>query len=256
MLHGIPSASCPGAAERHVFRLHAANCKAVLGSSAPAGPRNRYCARRCRRWSLPGTDRPPETAAAAKLDKQTASAILLRRQSSAASAGFLWKLFQIDEVIHRPTPLRFARDYSFRELKANNAIPLGNSRSNPWVEPFESKLGIRWIYDKVAGTYYPADTWDGNKTCQSVGQGDGHEGYFAISPLSNLGGTGNVLLIAGTGGSAINAGADFLAKKQAFASLRNANSFPPFEAPIKVKGRSALPGDARIVVCRPPRGEH
>jgi len=35
----------------------------------------------------------------------------------------------------------------FREFKANNAILLGNSRANPWVQTFESKLRLRWEYD-------------------------------------------------------------------------------------------------------------
>jgi hypothetical protein len=202
----------------------------------------------------------PETAAGANLDSQTASSMVLRRQSSFAGANFLWKLIHIGDIGRRPTLLRFARDYSFRELKANNAILLGNSRSNPWVEPFETRLGLRWIFDTATGTYFPVDSWDADKKYQPSGPGDTHEGYCAISLLPNLGHTGNVLIIAGTGGSAVNAGAGFLADESSVAALRRRlpatqnGLFPPFEALIRVKGRSALPRDATIVVCRPPRG--
>jgi hypothetical protein len=201
----------------------------------------------------------PETAAAAKLDEQTASSIVLRRQSSVAGASFLWKLFQLNGAVAQPAVLRFARDYSFRELKANNAILLGNSRANPWVEPFESKLGLRWEYDKATGTYYPMDRWAHDKKYQSA-PGDSREGYCAVSLVPNLGQSGNVLIIAGTGGSAMSAATDFLGSEDAVAALRRAlpaasgDRFPYFEALIRVKRRSSVPHDATLVVCRPPKG--
>ncbi len=190
-------------------------------------------------------------------DAQTASSVALRRQTNFADISFVWKLMQIPGASRRPSVLRFARDYSFRELKANNAVLIGNSRSNPWVEPFEPKLGIRWTFDKTAAVYDPVDTWAGGKSYQ-VRPGEARESYFSVALLPNLGGTGNVLIISGTGGSAINAGADFLADEQSVASLRGRlpaskdRPFPHFEALIKVKGRSSLPRDATILVCRTP----
>jgi hypothetical protein len=194
------------------------------------------------------------------LEEQTEASVVLRRHSSAASAGFLWRLFQVAGATQRLTPPRFARDYSFRELKANNAVLLGNSRNNPWVQAFEPNLGLRWVYDKASGVYYPMDTWDADKKYPPAASGDAHEGYFAISLVPNLGHAGTVLIVAGTGGSAINAGTDFLADEQAVSSLKRTlgtakkDGFPYFEALIRVKGRSALPREATIVVCRPPRG--
>ena len=49
-----------------------------------------------------------ETAAAAKLDSQSASAIVLRRQSSFSAANFLWKLDQMGEMGQSQAVLRFA----------------------------------------------------------------------------------------------------------------------------------------------------
>jgi hypothetical protein len=201
---------------------------------------------------------PESAAAGANLDAQTVSSVALRRQSSFADISFVWKLLQIPGASRRPSTLRFARDYSFRDLKANNAVLVGNSRSNPWVEPFEPKLGIRWTFDKASVVYDPVDMWTG-KSYQAHNPGDPRESFFSVALLPNLGGTGNVLIISGTGGSAINAGADFLADEAAMSSLRRqlptkANGhFPHFEALIKVKGRSSVPQDATILLCRPPR---
>lgn len=187
------------------------------------------------------------------------SAIALRRQASYASISFFSKLSQMPGSAERHTLLRFAREYSFRDLKADNAILLGNSRSNPWQTPFEPKLGLRWMWDKANNVYYPVDSWNGNHSYQNFGSGDAREGYFSVAMLPNLGGTGSVLIVGGTGGSAINAGADFLADEPSMAAILKLlpaskdHSFPPFEALIKVKGRSALPKDATILLARPPR---
>jgi hypothetical protein len=185
------------------------------------------------------------------MDAATASTLILRRQSSFSSTSFYWKLTQMPEAAHWHTVLRFARDYSFRELKGNNSVLLGNGRTNPWVQPFEGRLGLRWHYDKDKSTYYPVDTWD---QMRSYGSG---EGYGSIARLPNLGGTGNVLIVSATGGSAMNAAADFLADNTSMSSLEAelGSGRPYFEALIRMTGRSALPRDAAIVFCRPLRGD-
>jgi hypothetical protein len=198
----------------------------------------------------------PSVAAAAGLDPQLAASMVLRRQSSFAGASFSWKLLQFAGAGGVAANLRFARDYTFRDLKADNAILLGNGRTNPWLQPFEAKLGIRWQFDKTESVYYPVDTWQANGSYLTGQPGETHEGYFSIALLPNLGGTGNVLLISATGGSATNSAADFLSDERSLSDLRRHlpakkdGVFPPFESLIKTKGRSTLPHDVSIVFCR------
>ncbi|HEY3835491.1 MAG TPA: hypothetical protein VGL72_02925 [Bryobacteraceae bacterium] len=184
----------------------------------------------------------PETAAEPEeaLNPQTAETLVLRRQSSFSSSSFYWKLTQMPESAHWQTLLRFARDYSFRELKSNNVILLGNSRTNPWVQQFESRMGLRWQYDKSSGAYFPADT--GGKAYRPAVPRDVHEGYFSLVLLPNLGGTGNVLIVTATGGSALNAAADFLADETSVAALRTklAGGSPYFEALIRLPARNII----------------
>ena len=169
--------------------------------------------------------------------------------ASFAGAGFLAKLLQIAGS-ERRTNLRFAREYSFRELRSNNAVLLGNARSNPWFQPFEPKQGIRWQFDSAAGAYYPVDSWSGNQGYRAGGETH----YFSIALVPNLGGTGNVLLVSSTGGSAMKAGADFLSDERAMSALRqklpraNDQTFPYFEALIQVR---SLPKDAVVMIARP-----
>src|SRR5205814_142307 len=65
---------------------------------------------------------PESSSGNGNLDAQTLSSVALRRQSSFADISFMWKLLQIPGASRRPSTLRFARDYSFRDLKANDAV--------------------------------------------------------------------------------------------------------------------------------------
>jgi hypothetical protein len=189
------------------------------------------------------------------LDAELASTLVLRRQSSYANNSFLWKIMQLPESKHwRDTP-RFARDYSFRELRADNALLLGNSRTNPWIQAFEARTGIRWRYDK-SGVYYPVDLQAGGKSYPPPAPGEVREGYCSLTLLPNLGATGSVLIVSATGGSALNSAAEFLSDNQSLAALRSRlpgvpdSAFPHFEALISLTGRSGLPRSSSIVAAR------
>jgi hypothetical protein len=197
-------------------------------------------------------------AAPGEIGGRAASGIVVRRQSSFAAANLVWKLMAIPGLNRSRSSLRFARDYSFRELKADNAILVGNSHTNPWIESFEPKVGLRWNFDAAAGVYFPVDSWSGSKAYRADPAGDTHEGFCAIALLPNLGGA-NVLTIAGTGGSAINSGIAFLSDERSLSDLRKrfgaaANRpFPYFELLLRVKGRTASVSDARIEIVRTPK---
>src|SRR5581483_3317981 len=196
-----------------------------------------------------------------RVDNDTANALVQRRQSSFANVSFLGRLRPMAGFESRDTAVVFARDYSFRQIKNDNAVLLGQLRSNPWIEPFLPHVGVRWTYDGGSATYYPSDTWAPGepKVFRGSDSAETHESYCWIALLPNLGGNGNVLIVSATGGSAFNAGATFLADESAMQTLRNrlpaGKRFPHFEALLQVKGRSAQPRDAVVVICRLARGD-
>ncbi len=192
-----------------------------------------------------------------KLSQEAAGSIVLKRQSSYASAALLWKLSAMAGDAKGAASVHFARDYSLRELKADNAVLLGNRFSNPWIEAFEDRLGLRWKYDGERGGYYPVDTWAAAADQGRFRTGDG---YAMIALLPNLGGTGKVLILSSSGGSAMNAAGEFLADDESLLRLTALlphsprNKFSYFETLLRVKSRSRLPRDTSIVICRLPRG--
>ena len=96
------------------------------------------------------------------------------------------------------------------------------------------------------------DSWGGFPASQ------GAEGYVSVALVPSTGADGSVLIVSSTGGSALNAGADFLANDASLQELRRrlSNStgglFPYFEALISVHGRGASGRETSIVLCRRP----
>jgi hypothetical protein len=201
-----------------------------------------------------------EVASQGRLDAKQAMAIVIHRHSTYSSSHLLWRLFQAAGPLQKQSTVYFARDYNFRGIKSNNAILLGNSSSNPWMEPFESHLGLRWAFQQDLGIYYPVDRLanasEQNRFRVPADPNETREGYAMFALLPNLTGTGKVLIIAGTGGSTVSAAGDFLWDEPSMAHLRTllpagkAGEFPYFEALIRMKSRSSLPKDVTVVLCR------
>jgi len=201
-----------------------------------------------------------DRASAAKLDPSLAKTLLLKRQSSYSDVALLAQMTDMARSLQSDTKVRFARDYSFRELKTDNAVLLGNTGSNPWIEPFENHQTLHWKFDTTQGLYYPVDTTaaasDQQKYNATAQPDQPHEGYAILSFFPNMGGTGNVLTISGTGGSAMNGALSFLADEHLISQLRaqlnpgNPGDFPYFEALLKIGSRNTLPRDASIVIAR------
>jgi hypothetical protein len=78
-----------------------------------------------------------------------------------------------------------------------------------------------------------------------------------LSVFPNLNGTGSVLIISATGGTAMNAALDFLSDEHSMGQLRSqlaqnkTDAFPYFETLIRVGSRNTLPRDVNIVIARP-----
>jgi hypothetical protein len=200
-------------------------------------------------------------AAASKLDPDFAKMLLLKRQSSYGEVALLARMTDIAHAVQSDTKVRFARDYSYRELKADNAILLGNVASNPWIEPFQDHQTLRWRFDAAQGNYYPIDTTaqpaDNEKFHPSALPDRPHEGYATLSLFPNLSGTGSILIISATGGRAMNAALDFLNDERSINQLRSRLApgktavFPYFEALVRVGSRNTLPRDISVVIARP-----
>jgi len=101
------------------------------------------------------------------------------------------------------------------------------------------------------------DTWAGSARAEQFRPaGERLDGYCSVALLPNLGGTGNIVVISGTGGSATAAAGGFLVDGERMAQLRakladgKKGEFPYFEALLKIPSHSRLPKDAEMLICR------
>jgi hypothetical protein len=204
-----------------------------------------------------------EAAAAAHLDPKLVHSFLLRRQSSFADVNLVGRLSQTASALGSTASVGFARDFSFRQLKSGSMILLGTRQSNPWIQSFDSCLAVRWKFDPALDSYYPLDiTANPSETDKFRSPADGlktHEGYASVAFLPNLGGTGNVLIISGTGGAAVSAALEFLNNETAVSKLRSRLNpldkkvFPHFEILLRIEKGGNLPKNVTMVLSRVPQ---
>ena len=205
-----------------------------------------------------------EAAAAAHLDPRAVQSFLLKRQSNFADVNLVGRLSQTGQSFGAGANLYFARDFSFRQLKSgNNVVLLGTRQSNPWIQALDSHLALRWKYDAALDSYYPIDSTakaqDADKFRSSADGAKTHDGYASIAFLPNVSGTGNILVISGTGGAAVGAALDFLKDESSMSQLRSrtgqkgTNVFPYFEALLKTENGGNLPRSVSVVLSRSPK---
>jgi hypothetical protein len=203
-----------------------------------------------------------EAAAAAHLDPKLVHSFLLRRQSNFADVNLVGRLSQTAAVLGSSANVGFARDFSFRQLRSGNMILLGTRQSNPWIQSFDSSLTLRWKFDPALDGYYPMDITASPSEVDRFRSGaDGvktHEGYTIVAFLPNLGGSGNVLIISGTGGAAVSAALEFLNNETAMSRLRSSlkpkekDTFPYFESLLRVEKGGGFPKNVTIILSRSP----
>lgn len=194
-----------------------------------------------------------------KLDPGLIQAFVLRRQSNFADAAIIWNLAGIANTLRSNGRVQFARDLSFRQAKSSNLILLGKAESDPWIQLFESNLSLQWKFDPEAKASYPIDTAtpaEQNRFRASAENSKNREGYATISFLPNLSGTGNVLIVSGTGGATIDAAMDWLLDESSMRSLQSrlpragSHDFPYFETLLRVDKGTSVPRNVSIAICR------
>ena len=201
-----------------------------------------------------------QRSTAAHLDAKLMRGFLMRRQSNFVDVNLIGRLTQTANALGSGAITVFSRDFTFRQLKSGNVILLGTGQSNPWIQPFEAQLAVRWKMDPVSATYYPLDTTtsgvDPEKYRPEANSTKPREGYATIAFLPNLGGNGNVLILSGTGGTAVAAALEFLLDENEMRDIRSrlagsrSDAFPPFEALLEVDKGVNMPRNVLILMCR------
>jgi hypothetical protein len=156
----------------------------------------------------------------------------------------------------------FARNFDVRSANRDNLVLVGSQRSNPWVGLFEKGLNFQFDYEEDARrtTIRNRSPRSGeNETYRIRGEGSAiREGYATVAFLPNLGGSGNVLILAGTDMAATEAAGRFVTTESQlapfFRSISTAlpDKLPCFEVLLQTRQLGGAPVECNVLIWRLP----
>jgi hypothetical protein len=108
----------------------------------------------------------------------------------------------------------YARDLRMDDVRSGNAILLGSVDSNPWVGLFEQQLNFRFSFDPKSDSAPTIVNEHPLAREQPVyathHNGSWHGTFGRIAYLSNLDGTGHILLVGGLNMAGTQAAGEFV----------------------------------------------
>lgn len=154
--------------------------------------------------------------------------------------------------------LRFARDYLPEEIRNDNVILIGSSRSNPWVSLFEDRLNFTLALDPALnGTLVIKNKkpLPGEQPVYTSFLEDSSisTGYSLVDYIPNQNHTTDVLIMAGTTSAATEAAGDFLTSEELLQKFQNklhVRKLPYFEVLLKTTRLAGTPLSAEVVAYR------
>ncbi|HEY1496348.1 MAG TPA: hypothetical protein VGF49_17470 [Candidatus Solibacter sp.] len=183
-----------------------------------------------------------------------------RHYTSLANVNVARRILSLAGEDQARISIQFARDFSTRQMKSENAILLGSKRANPWVELVEDQLNFRFGFDgAVRKSHF--DNRQPRPGELPVYRNDDVTSYCQIALLPNLDRTGRILVISGTEMEGTEVGGEFLTSESWLANLRRVvpldrnGRFPFFEALLKANKIAGPASGFEIVAVRLPHNE-
>src|SRR5579859_6847935 len=124
-----------------------------------------------------------------------------RSYTSIVDLNLVLRLSRIQQVVPQRMLVYSARDFRMDDLRSSNAILLGSVDANPWVGLFEQQLNFRFSFDPKSDSAPVILNQHPRAGKQPVyanhHDGSWHNTFGRIAYLSNLDGSGHVLLVGG-----------------------------------------------------------
>lgn len=195
---------------------------------------------------------PRQTDAANMADLDT------QRYTSVTDLNAVLRFSRLSEAKPDRFIVRYARELQMDDLKNGNAILLGSSFSNPWVELFQKSMNFEFVYqphpnDSTIINQHPLSgelpVYANDATAPS------HQTYAVIALLPNLNNSGWVLIVEGLTMAGTQAAEDTLFDREAMRPIleraRSSNgTLKPFEILIETRSFGSNSPQAQIIASR------
>jgi len=193
-----------------------------------------------------------------KIDAENMADLDQQRYTSMADLNTILKFSRLPEGMPDHFAVRYARELHMEDLKDSNAILIGSSFSNPWVELFQKNLNFEFNYQprpnkSVIINRHPLQgelpVYENDAAAPS------HRTYAVVALAPNLNDTGWVLIIEGLTMAGTQAAADILFNREAIVSVLNKaratnGQLKPFELLIETRSFGSNAPQATIIASR------
>ncbi len=181
-----------------------------------------------------------------------------RRFTSLANVTVAYRVAQVADRDQSRVSIFSAREFNIREMKFDNAILLGSTRANPWVELVQDRLNFRFGFDQQTRHSY-FDNKEPHSGELARFSTDSSSSYCDVAFLPNLAKTGNILIISGTETEGTEGGGEFVTDEHSLEQLittlnaKPGAKLPYFEVLLKSKRIDGAIRGFSIVSVRSPR---
>lgn len=182
-----------------------------------------------------------------------------RRSMEAADVIAATKILQANPEQVQSLTVGGPNSIAAQDLRAGNAILLGNPRSNPWIAILTPSLNFQISYPAAGHTSFIRNlaSKPGEPTQYNAQQtGNAATQYGLVAVLPNLSGSGFVLIIGGTTPGAVASAAEFVCHPEAaqrvagLFHIDNLQQIAGFEVVLKIESIENIPRVIQVVASR------
>jgi hypothetical protein len=196
------------------------------------------------------------------VDARNLADLEAQRYTSVTDLNAALRLSSLPESRLGHTVVSYARELHMQDLKDANAILVGSTYSNPWVELFEKNMNFQFTYQPRPNVSFIRNSnprAGESALYQNDATAPSHRTYAVIALTHNLNGTGWVLIVEGLTMAGTQAAIDTLFDSHAMQPIlekarngaRNGDgTFRPFEILIETRSFGSNSPQASIVATR------
>jgi hypothetical protein len=192
------------------------------------------------------------------IDAQNLADLDAQRYSNIADLEAVLRFSRIPEANQAHYTIRYARELHMEDLKDSNAILLGSTYSDPWVELFQKNLNFEFDYEPHPNASYivnkhPVTGEPAVYTNDAAAPS--HRTYAVVALVPNLNNTGWILIIEGLTMAGTQAATDILFNHEAMRSVLEKAStgdgkLKSFELLIETRSFGSNAPQATIIASR------
>jgi hypothetical protein len=192
------------------------------------------------------------------IDAKNLADLEAQRYTSVTDLNAALRLSSLPESKLSHTVVTYARELHIQDLKDSNAILVGSTFSNPWVELFEKNMNFQFSYEAT-----PNESFIRNASPRTgelpiyhnEAAGPTHRTYAVIALSHNLNSTGWVLIVEGLTMAGTQAAIDTLFDPHAMQPIlekaRNADgSLRSFEVLVETRSFGSNSPQATVLATR------